>query len=68
MPDVLALACTAALFCAIHSFPDALALAPLALILGFMYQQRQCYVTVVVTHSLFNATTVVLALVSREAG
>ncbi|MBX3436327.1 MAG: CPBP family intramembrane metalloprotease [Planctomycetaceae bacterium] len=52
----------AVLFCAVHGFPDSLALFPLALILGYVYEQRQNVLAVIVTHALFNLTNLVILL------
>lgn len=55
----------ALMFSIVHSEPgrpDALPILPLALILGYVYQRRHSYVAVVVTHSLFNAINLALAL------
>ncbi len=45
---------TAVLFSAVHGLPDAIPLLPLALILGFVFQQTRSYLAVVVLHALFN--------------
>lgn len=50
----------AVLFAAIHGWRDALALLPLALTLGFLYECRGDYLTVVVTHAWFNGIMLVL--------
>lgn len=50
----------AVLFAAIHGWRDALALMPLALTLGFLYDCRGDYLTVVVTHACFNGIMLVL--------
>lgn len=44
--------------------PDYLPLFPLALILGYVYYRLHSYLAVVVLHGLFNATNLVLALLS----
>jgi len=49
-------------FCLVHRLPDAIPLLPLAVILGYLYQQRRGFVAIVTTHALFNATNLVLAL------
>jgi len=42
-------------FAAVHGFPDMVALLPLALILGWIYQTTRSYVAIVTTHAAFNA-------------
>lgn len=53
-------------FSAVHGWPDALPLFPLALILGYVYYRRYSYLTVVVLHALFNAANLTLALATAE--
>jgi membrane protease YdiL (CAAX protease family) len=50
------------IFCLAHRATDMLPLAPLALILGYIYYRRRSYVAVVVAHALFNAMNITLAL------
>jgi uncharacterized protein len=57
---------SASLFSAVHGFPDAVGLFPLALILGFLYWRTGSYLTVVTTHAAFNGVTVLLTLMSPE--
>jgi len=54
----------AAIFAAVHGWRDGLALIPLALLLGYIYERRQDYFAVVVAHGAFNAANLVLALLS----
>ncbi|MBS0205327.1 MAG: CPBP family intramembrane metalloprotease [Planctomycetes bacterium] len=61
-----AIVLTAALFAAIHGAIDGVALVPLALVLGFVFQQRHSYLSVVVIHGLFNGTMLVLALLTQN--
>lgn len=61
-----AIGIVAVLFCLVHGFPDSLALFPLALILGYVYHQRQSAVAVIVTHALFNLANLVVLLLSPE--
>ena len=56
----------AATFAAIHGFVDGIALLPLALVLGYVYHRRHSYIAVVVIHGLFNATMLVLALLTES--
>ncbi len=53
-------------FCAVHGWPDSLALIPLALVLGYVYHRRHSYLAVVVLHAIFNATNLVFALLTAE--
>ena len=53
---------SATIFCLAHQPTDMLPLAPLALILGYIYYRRRSYVALVVAHALFNATNITLAL------
>jgi uncharacterized protein len=62
-----AIGMTAILFCMVHGFPDALALLPLAIILGYVYDRRQSVLSVVVVHALFNLTNIVILLMNPEA-
>ena len=52
----------AIVFAAVHRLPDAVPLLPLALILGYLYQQTRSFLAIVVTHMLFNATNLALAV------
>lgn len=49
-------------FCAVHGFPDSLALLPLAVILGYVFEQRRSYLAVVLLHAMFNAQTMISLL------
>lgn len=62
-----AIGITAVLFSLVHGFPDALALLPLAVILGYVYDRRQSALSVVLIHALFNLTNVLILLLSPEA-
>jgi membrane protease YdiL (CAAX protease family) len=61
-PPREALIAVAIIFAAVHRLPDALPLLPLALILGYVYQQRRSFLTIVLIHMLFNAVNLILAL------
>lgn len=61
-PPREALIAVAVLFAAVHRLPDAIPLLPLALVLGYVYQQTRSFIAVVVLHMLFNATNLTLAL------
>lgn len=62
-----AIAITSVLFCLVHGFPDSLALFPLALILGYVYDRRQSILSVVLIHALFNLTNITILLLDPEA-
>ena len=66
LPPRTAVVLVAVLFCAVHGWPDALALVPLALILGYIYYQTYSYPAVVLVHMLFNATNLLFALSSQS--
>lgn len=57
----------AVLFAFIHGWRDGLALVPLALILGYIYDRRRDYTAVVATHALFNLANLLLALATARA-
>lgn len=65
-PAPIAITIVAVLFSMVHGWRDGIALLPLALILGYVFHRRHSYVAVVVIHSLFNATIVVLQLLKPE--
>lgn len=56
----------AVLFALIHGWRDGLALIPLALILGYVFQRSHSYLSVVVIHAAFNATMLTLQLLSNR--
>ena len=64
LPRRVALVVTAVLFAAVHRFPDGIALIPLALVLGAMFQRCRSYLSVVVAHALFNGTNLFLVWLS----
>ncbi|MCA8997046.1 MAG: CPBP family intramembrane metalloprotease [Planctomycetaceae bacterium] len=68
LSPVAAVVVSASLFAAVHGFPDAVGLMPLALILGYVYQRRRSYLAVVVLHACFNAFNLLLALAMSAAG
>lgn len=51
------IAISSVVFAGVHGFPDSLALLPLAVVLGYVFEQRRSYLAVVVLHALFNART-----------
>lgn len=65
MKPVTAIPIVAAIFGAIHGLPDGIALLPLALVLGYVFDRRHSYLSVVVIHGLFNATMLTLALLGQ---
>ena len=62
----VALIVVAVIFSAMHQLPDAIPLFPLALILGYVYQQRRSYLTVVMIHVLFNGTNLLFMILTQE--
>jgi membrane protease YdiL (CAAX protease family) len=66
LPPRVALVVAAVIFSAVHRFPDALPLFPLAIVLGYLYQQRRSYLSIVVVHALFNATNLAVLLLSLK--
>jgi membrane protease YdiL (CAAX protease family) len=62
MPARYAILIVATIFSAVHGFPDAFGLFPLALILGYVYHRRYRYLTNVALHALFNALNLAIAL------
>ena len=63
-PPREALFAVAIIFAAVHRLPDAIPLVPLALILGYVYQQRRCFLSVVLIHMLFNAANLTFMLLT----
>lgn len=59
----VALVGSSLLFAVIHGFPDMIALVPLALILGWIYQRTQSYIAIVTTHAAFNTFNLAMVLV-----
>lgn len=53
-------------FSAVHGFPDAIGLFPLALVLGYLYWRTGSYLTIMTTHAVFNGVTVILTLLSPQ--
>jgi len=65
MAPAKAILFSSVVFCLSHQTTDVLPLAPLALILGYIYYRRRSYLAVVVAHALFNATMLTLAVAAR---
>ncbi|QDT38426.1 CPBP family intramembrane glutamic endopeptidase [Stratiformator vulcanicus] len=61
-PATWSIVLTAALFAAVHGMHDAIPLMPLALALGWLYEQRNSVISIMLVHSVFNATFLALAL------
>lgn len=57
---------SASVFSAVHGFPDAVGLFPLALVLGFLYWRTGSYLTIVTTHAAFNGVTILLTVLSPQ--
>ena len=68
IPPRVALVIVAVVFAAVHRLPDAIPLLPLALVLGYFYQQRRSFMTIVLIHVLFNGTNLALALLTMNSG
>jgi CAAX protease family protein len=66
VPPAVAILIPAVAFSIMHGRYDAIPLFPLALALGIVYHLRRSYVAVVTIHALFNATFLVLALLSHD--
>lgn len=60
LPGSLAIGISTLFFCAVHGFPDMIALIPLASILGYIFHRRRSFLAVVVTHSTFNGFMLLL--------
>ncbi|MDZ4683455.1 MAG: type II CAAX endopeptidase family protein [Planctomycetaceae bacterium] len=60
----LAVPLIALVFAGVHGWRDGLALIPLALLLGHVYDRRQDFFAVVIAHGAFNGANLVLALLS----
>ena len=67
LPRWAAILVASAAFCAVHSYPDAIPLFPLALVLGIVYSVRKSYLAAVATHGLFNSVTLTFQLLFPDA-
>ena len=56
------------LFCLVHGWLDGFALLPLAVLLGYLYERRHSYLAIVITHSLFNAWNLWMAIAMKPSG
>ncbi|WP_417379780.1 CPBP family intramembrane glutamic endopeptidase [Gimesia sp.] len=66
MPPFAAILISSLVFSIVHGFPDCIPLFPLAFILGTLFYYRRSYVAIVVTHALFNAVNLALALANHQ--
>ena len=57
----IAIPIVAVAFAAIHGVTDGIALLPLAVVLGYVFDRRHSYISLLVIHALFNATMLALA-------
>lgn len=64
VPASVAIPVTAVVFAGIHGLVDGIALIPLSLVLGWVFFRRHSYLAVLVIHGLFNATMLLLTLLS----
>lgn len=62
LPAGWAIGLVAVAFSAVHGWPDALPLFPLALVLGYVFHRRRSYLAVVTVHVLFNGIMILAAL------
>jgi len=67
LPRSAAIGVTAAIFALVHGWRDALPLLPLALILGYQFQQTRRYWACVMTHALFNASNLAMVLLGDHS-
>lgn|GEM_PF-1599213 len=68
MSPAWAIGTCAVVFSAVHGYPDAFPLFPLALILGVVYYYRRSYLTIVAIHMLFNFYNLVATLIPPVEG
>jgi membrane protease YdiL (CAAX protease family) len=66
MPSSVAITVTAIAFSMVHGWRDAAALFPLAIILGYVFHRQHSYLSVVVLHGAFNATMLVLKILTSN--
>ncbi|WP_437224545.1 CPBP family intramembrane glutamic endopeptidase [Planctomicrobium sp. SH661] len=62
----LAVVLSSGAFAAVHGVPDSIALLPLALVLGYLFQRRRSYLAVVAVHALFNAYNLMATMVTVD--
>ncbi|RLS52191.1 MAG: CPBP family intramembrane metalloprotease [Planctomycetota bacterium] len=56
---------SSAIFSAVHGFPDAVGLFPLAMILGYLYWRTGSYLAAVVAHACFNSVNMAMMLLQE---
>ena len=61
---VASIAISSVAFVMVHGFPDMLALLPLAVVFGYVYERTHSYLAVVAMHATFNGVNLGLALLS----
>ncbi|WP_417386840.1 CPBP family intramembrane glutamic endopeptidase [Gimesia sp.] len=66
LPPFAAILISSLVFSIVHGFPDCIPLFPLAIVLGTLFYYRRSYIAIVVTHSLFNAVNLALALGNQQ--
>jgi membrane protease YdiL (CAAX protease family) len=66
LSPVPAILVTALIFSSMHGFPAVIALFPLAIILGYIYEVRHSYFACVTTHMLFNGVNLLMILISPD--
>ena len=64
LPAGWAVVIAAACFSAVHGWPNALPIFPLALILGYVFHRRHSAYAVIALHSLFNASNLIRAILT----
>lgn len=66
--SVHAIGISSVAFALIHGPLDGVALLPLALLLGYLYDRRQSFLSVVVAHAFFNLWNIALSMAGRTLG
>ncbi len=61
---VYGIALAAFFFASAHGFPDSMAIFPLGIFLGIVYQQRRSYIAAVSLHAIFNAYNVIIMYIN----
>jgi membrane protease YdiL (CAAX protease family) len=64
LKPVPAIAISSVIFAAVHGFPNAIGLLPLAVVFGYVYERSHSYLAVVVLHAIFNGVNLILALMT----
>ena len=63
----VAIVSAAVIFSLVHGWPNMIGLLPLALILGYLFEQTNNYLAVVATHASFNLCMLILTSISMGA-